>query len=218
MNKKVLVAPSILSGDFANMQKSIKDLEEWGADLIHCDVMDGNYVPNITFGMPMIGALSKITKLPLDVHLMIDKPERYIDSFIENGANIITFHPDACSDPENTLKRIKDKGIKCGIVFNPNIEFDDYKSLMSLCDIVLIMSVYAGFGGQAFIEETYEKIEKVKKYIKDNNLNTLIEIDGGVNEQNAKELVLSGVDILVSGSSVFKSADPKKTIKNLKNV
>ena len=216
MIKKVLVAPSILSGDFANMAKSVADLEEWGADYVHCDVMDGNYVPNITFGMPMVAALSKITKLPLDVHLMIDKPERYIDSFIDSGADIITFHPDACEKPLETLKNIQKRGIKSGIVFNPNIDFENYKALVPYCDMILVMSVYAGFGGQKFIEDTYEKINKIKKYITDNKLNVLIEIDGGVTEENSKKLIDTGVDILVSGSTIFKSANPKKTIENLK--
>lgn len=213
---KYLVSPSILAGDFANMERSVRSLKEWGADLVHCDVMDGVYVKNITFGMPMIKAIKGISELPLDVHLMIVKPERYVEEFCDCGASYITFHPEVSDDPLNTLKTIKSKGVKAGIVLNPNVPFENWSSLLSECDLLLVMSVYAGLGGQKFINETLETVKKAKAYIAENNLSTLIEIDGGVNEENAKEIRDAGVDILVAGSSVYKSTDPTRTIKMLR--
>ncbi len=216
MDKQVLISPSILSADFANMQRDIERIQSWGADLIHCDVMDGNFVPNITFGMPMVAAISKVAALPLDVHLMVDKPERYIDAFIDSGANILTFHPEASSKPLDALKRIRERGAKAGIVLNPNINFFDWAHLAPYCDIILIMSVYAGFGGQKFIEQTYEKIQAIKGYLVKEGLDLLLEIDGGVNEQNSAKLIAHGIDILVAGSAIFKSDNPARTIANLK--
>ncbi len=217
MCKKVLVSPSILSADFVNMQRDILALQQWGADWIHCDVMDGNFVPNITFGMPMISAIAGITGLPLDVHLMIDQPERYIDAFIDSGADILTFHPEASKEPLKALQAIRQKGIKSGIVLNPNIDFFNWVHLAPYCDMILIMSVYAGFGGQKFIEDTYEKIKSIKEYLTKENLNILLEVDGGVNENNSARLISCGADILVAGSAIFKSANPSLTIKNMKN-
>jgi ribulose-phosphate 3-epimerase len=216
MDKKVLVSPSILSADFVNMQRDVENLEKWGADLVHCDVMDGCFVPNITFGMPMVAAIKKITRLPLDVHLMIDKPEKYIDAFIDSGADILTFHPEASNDPESALKRIRERGVKAGIVLNPNIAFEDWAHLTPYCDIILIMSVYAGFGGQKFIEETYAKIKIIKEYLSQKGHDIPLEVDGGVNENNSAKLIQAGIDILVAGSAVFKSQNPALTIKNLK--
>ncbi|MDR2266568.1 MAG: ribulose-phosphate 3-epimerase [Christensenellaceae bacterium] len=213
---RILIAPSILSGDFAHMGDAVRSIESWGGDLIHCDVMDGMYVNNMTFGMPMIADIKKIAKLPLDVHLMITEPERYIDRFIDAGADYLTFHPDASKCPLETLKQIRSRGVRAGIVFNPNVPFYDYAELLLDCDIVLIMSVYAGLGGQAFIPDSLKKVEQAKQYITEHQLNMPIEIDGGVNEQNAKDIINSGVSILVAGSAVFKSKDPSKTIKQLK--
>ncbi len=213
---KHLVSPSILAGDFANMERSVRSLKEWGADLVHCDVMDGVYVKNLTFGMPMIKAINGICELPLDVHLMIIKPERYVEEFCKCGASIVTFHPEVSDDPIGTLKTIKANGAKAGIVLNPNVPFDDWKHLLPECDLILIMSVYAGLGGQKLIPETLETVKTVKAYVKENDLSTLIEIDGGVGEHNAKEVRDAGVDIIVAGSAVYKSKDPNNTIKILR--
>lgn len=210
---KHLVAPSILAGNFVNMESSVRSLKEWGADLVHCDVMDGVYVKNITFGMPMIKAIKGISELPLDVHLMITKPERYVEEFCKCGANYLTFHPEASEDPLGTLKNIKANGVKAGIVLNPNVPFEDWTYLLPECDMLLVMSVYAGLGGQKFIPETLETVKKAKAYITEHNLSTLIEIDGGVGEKNACEVREAGVDILVAGSAVFNSDDPARTIK-----
>lgn len=214
--KKVLICPSILSGDFANMQSTINDIEQWGGDMVHCDVMDGVYVKNLTFGMPMISAIRKVTDLPLDVHLMITKPERYIKEFICSGANIVTFHAEASDNPLNALMLIKSMGVKSGIVFNPDIDIDEHKHLFPYCDIILIMSVYAGLGGQKFIESSIEKIKKTKAILEEMNLDIPIEVDGGINEENCSRIIEAGASILVAGSSVFKSTDPKATIKNLR--
>lgn len=216
INEGVLVSPSILAGDFVNMQQSIKNIEEWGGDMVHCDVMDGVFVKNLTFGMPMIKAIRKITSLPLDVHLMITKPERYIDEFIESGADIITFHPEASNNALETLKNIQAKGVKSGIVFNPDVCIDKYKHLFAYCDMVLIMSVYAGLGGQKFIEDAIERIRKTKGIIEQMGLDIPIEIDGGINEHNAEIVKKAGASILVAGSAVFNSSNPTKTITELK--
>ncbi|MBO5775866.1 MAG: ribulose-phosphate 3-epimerase [Clostridia bacterium] len=209
---KHLVSPSILAGDFVNMERSVRSLREWGADLVHCDVMDGVYVKNITFGMPMIKAIKGIAELPLDVHLMITEPERYVEEFVKCGADYLTFHPEASKSPLETLKKIRALGCKAGIVLNPNIEFKDWAYLLPECDMILIMSVYAGLGGQKFIAEMLDKVKEAKAYITENNLPVVIEIDGGVGEANAKEVRDAGVDILVAGSAVYRSDDPARTI------
>ncbi len=208
-----LVSPSILAGDFVNMERSVRSLKDWGADLVHCDVMDGVYVKNLTFGMPMIKAIKGISELPLDVHLMIIKPERYVEEFCKCGASYVTFHPEVSEDPLGTLKTIKANGVKAGIVLNPNVPFEDWAHLLPECDVLLVMSVYAGLGGQKFIPETLETVKKAKAYIQEHNLSTLIEIDGGVGEGNAEVVRNAGVDILVAGSAVYKSDDPARTIR-----
>lgn len=216
-NKTITIAPSILSGDFANMEKTVRLVEMWGGDWIHCDVMDGVYVNNLTFGMPMIQAIRKVTKMTLDVHLMITKPERYIEQFVRAGADIITFHPDASDDPLGTLRLIKKHKIKGGLVFNPNIPLEEYKPLFACCDLILIMSVYAGKGGQAFIEETYDKIRQARVYCNLMGLDIPIEVDGGIGEGNYKKVIEAGGNILVAGSSIFNSQNPPQTIKVLRN-
>lgn len=213
---KILICPSILSGDFVNMQSSIRNIEQWGGDMVHCDVMDGVYVKNLTFGMPMISAIRKITELPLDVHLMITKPERYIKDFICSGANIVTFHPETSEDPLETLKLIKSMGVKGGIVFNPDVDINKYKHLFPYCDMILIMSVYAGLGGQKFIESSIEKIKKTKVVLKEMDLDIPIQVDGGINEENSSRVIEAGASVLVAGSSIFKSNNPKLTIENLR--
>lgn len=209
-----LVAPSILSGDFADMAKSCLDAKTWGADILHLDVMDGVFVPNITFGMPMVKALKTRNILPLDVHLMIAKPEKYVSQFCDCGADIVTFHPDASDDVAGALKIIKDKGVKCGLVLNPDKSLELVRPYLDDIDVLLIMSVYAGFGGQKFIPESLGKLKQAKKLIEGKNV--LLEVDGGVDETNAQDILNCGVDIMVAGSAVYKSENPSKTIKILR--
>lgn len=218
INDKVLISPSILSGDFANMRQAVKDIENWGGDMVHCDVMDGVYVKNLTFGMPMIKALRKTTALALDVHLMIIKPERYIEEFIDCGADILSFHPEASQNPLDALKFIQSKGIKSGIVFNPDVSIEKYKYLFPYCDMILVMSVFAGLGGQKFIENSIDRIKELKSFLKQMKLDIPIEIDGGINEENANKVIEAGASILVAGSSIFKSNNPKQTIQNLRGI
>ncbi|MBO8424117.1 MAG: ribulose-phosphate 3-epimerase [Firmicutes bacterium] len=212
----IIVSPSILAGDFANMEKSVRALGDWGADYVHCDVMDGVYVKNLTFGMPMIAAIKKISPLPLDVHLMITEPERYVAEFVRCGADIVTFHPDASKRPAETLDEIRALGAKAGIVINPNVSFDEYKHLLVKCDVLLVMSVYAGLGGQKFIPETLDTVRAAVKYIKENALDVIIEIDGGVGESNAAIVREAGVRMIVAGSAVYKSDDPARTVRVLR--
>lgn len=212
----IIVSPSILAGDFANMEKSVRALGDWGADYVHCDVMDGVYVKNLTFGMPMIAAIKKISPLPLDVHLMITEPERYVAEFVRCGADIVTFHPDASKRPAETLDEIRALGAKAGIVINPNVSFEEYKYLLGKCDVLLVMSVYAGLGGQKFIPETLDTVRAAVKYIKENALDVIIEIDGGVGESNAAIVREAGVRMIVAGSAVYKSDDPARTVRVLR--
>lgn len=211
-----MVSPSILSGDFANMGESVKKACDWGADLIHVDVMDGVYVPNITFGMPMVSAIKPYSSVPLDVHLMITEPEKYVGSFVDSGADIVTFHPDASKDVRKGLDIIKSKGAKCGLVLNPDKPLDLVYPYLAEIDMVLLMSVFPGFGGQKFIESVLDKAKVLKEYIEKNNLNVDIEIDGGVSSKNAEQVRNSGVNILVAGSAVFKSENPTKEILLIK--
>lgn len=215
---ETIVSPSILSGDFANMGKSVEDVKTWGGDWVHCDVMDGVYVTNLTFGMPMVQALKKRTDLPLDVHLMIDKPERYVKRFVEAGADLVTFHPEASAEPIETLRIIKESGAKCGIAFNPNVPVEEYGYLIDYCDIVVIMTVFAGYGGQKLIPECLEKVGKVKQIAERLGKEIYIEVDGGVTEENSADVRNAGANVLVAGSAVFKSSDPTRTIKILKGV
>lgn len=213
---EILIAPSILSGDFANMEATVKKVEEWGGDLVHCDVMDGVFVNNLTFGMPMIAALKKVSKLPLDVHLMITEPEKYVDEFIASGADWLSFHPNASKDALAALKRIRAAGVKAGLVFNPDIPFQPYAKFFGDCDFLLVMSVYAGKGGQKFIESSLEKVKEIKAYLKEKQIDIPIEIDGGINEKTAICAREAGVDILVAGSAVFGAENPKEMISTLR--
>lgn len=213
---KPLVAPSILSADFANMEKAALDVRKWGGDWLHCDVMDGVFVPNITFGMPMVKALDRVTDMTLDVHLMITEPEKYVERFCDVGADFVTFHVDASKNVDGALDAIKAKGKKCGLVLNPDKPLSLVKPYIDKIDMLLIMSVYAGFGGQKFIPESVQKLKDAKKLIGDRNV--LLEIDGGVGEDNAKEIIAAGVDVLVAGSSVFGSKNPEKVISALKGI
>ena len=213
----MLVAPSILSADFGNMAKAVEDLATWGADIVHCDVMDGVYVPNITFGMPMVKALRKYTSLLIDAHLMITEPEKYVGQFCDAGADIVTFHPDASKDVQGAINIIKSKGKKCGIVVNADVDFDIAKPYLNQLDLLVIMTVQAGFGGQKFKDECLEKVAIADKLRKEHGYSYLIEADGGVTPDNISVCKNAGVDIAVAGSAVFKSQSPKDAIVAMKN-
>ena len=215
------VAPSILSADFSAMGQAIKDIDVAGADLVHCDVMDGSFVEPITFGGQMVKNIRKITNLPLDVHLMIEHPKTQIKFFADAGADIITVHYEACSkiSPEyleETLKLIKRYGVKCGAVINPDTDAEKIYSVLPLCDMVLVMSVFPGYGGQKFIPTSLENVKKLKKFALENGLNYDIEIDGGVTVDNAEEIRAAGANVLVAGSAVFKAEDMACAISRIR--
>ena len=214
----IKIAPSILSADFSKLGSEIQDLEKAKADLIHIDVMDGHFVPNITIGPEVISKLRKYTSLPFDVHLMISPVDNFIKDFAEAGADIITIHPEATNDLVNSIKKIKSYNKKAGISLNPETSVEKVLTVLNLIDLVLIMSVNPGFGGQKFIKKTLEKVKILKKEIDSKNLKTQIEIDGGINFENAKIAKEAGVDIIVSGSTIFKEngGDLKKNIQLLK--
>lgn len=218
MNKSTLIAPSILAADFANLQRDIEMINNSEADWFHIDIMDGVFVPNISFGMPVLQAISKHTKKIIDVHLMIVDPDRYIKSFAQLGSNILTVHYEACTHLHRTLQAIKAEGMKAGVALNPHTNIDLLEDIIQDIDLVCLMSVNPGFGGQSFIENTYSKIEKLKALIKKKNASTLIEIDGGVTSKNAKQLVDAGANVLVAGSFVFGAENPTKTIAELKKI
>ena len=217
--KKIQISPSILSADFSQLGNKIKRLEEGGADLIHVDVMDGHFVPNLTIGPPVIKALKKNCSLKFDVHLMISPVHKYIDAYSEAGADIITIHPEATEDLSASIKKVKDLKKKIGVSLNPQTKVSVIEDYLHKVDLVLIMSVNPGFGGQTFMPEVLEKIKKLKKIQKEKNLNFDIEIDGGINFENSKIAIEAGANILVSGTTVFKSnnGDIKKNIDLLKS-
>jgi len=214
--KKTLIAPSILAADFANLQRDIEMINNSEADWFHIDIMDGVFVPNISFGMPVLEAISKHAKKPIDVHLMIVDPDRYIKTFAQLGANVLTVHYEACTHLHRTLQAIKAEGMKAGVALNPHTNINLLEDIINDIDLVCIMSVNPGFGGQSFIENTYTKVEQLKSLITKKNAKTLIEIDGGVTDKNAQKLIDAGADVLVAGNFVFKSKDPIKTISELK--
>ena len=218
--KNIQISPSILSADFSELGKEIKRLEDGGADLIHVDVMDGHFVPNITIGPPVIKTLRSYTKLPFDVHLMIAPVHKYIKNFAEAGSDIITIHPEATDNLIESIHLIKQLKKKVGISLNPNTEIDIIEKILNKIDLVLIMSVYPGFGGQKFIPEVIEKIKRLYQIKKDSNLKFDIEVDGGINFANSKEVIAAGANILVSGTTIFKENDGniKKNIETLKTM
>jgi len=212
------IAPSLLAADFGNLQLDVELVNRSEADWHHIDIMDGVFVPNISYGMPVVKVISEHATKPLDVHLMIVDPDRYINTFAELGATNLTVHYEACTHLHRTLQAIKAAGMKAGVALNPHTNILLLEDVIKDIDIVLVMSVNPGFGGQSFIENTYEKVRALKKLIKEKGAQTLIEIDGGVASKNAKALVAAGADVLVAGSFIFKSENPTETIKELKEI
>ena len=212
----IKVAPSILSADFTDLKNEIEKVEKAGADYLHVDIMDGMFVPNITFGQGMVSAIKRVASVPLDVHLMIEKPERYIEEFAAAGADIITVHLEATVHLNRTLQQIKDCGVKAAVSINPHTPIENIINVLDMVDMVLIMTINPGFSGQKFIENTLEKITQLKKIIDEKGYNIDIEVDGGINEKTAKKVVAAGANVLVAGSFVYGATDTKKAIQLLK--
>lgn len=214
----VKISPSILSADLANLKEEVLKLEKGGADYIHLDVMDGIFVPNITFGAPLIKKLRPITQIPFDVHLMIDRPERYIKNFVEAGADLITIHAESTLHLHRTIEEVKSYGVRVGVALNPATPLGNIEYVLDYIDLVLIMTVNPGFGGQKFITSMKDKIKRMRKIIDERNLNILIQADGGIKLDNAKEIIDCGLDIIVVGSDIFKSNDVVERTKMFKNL
>lgn len=213
-----IISPSMLSADFLNLGKDVEMVNNSLADWIHLDIMDGVFVPNISYGLPIVAEIKKAARKPLDVHLMIVQPERYVEEFHKAGADILTVHIEASTHLHRTLQHIRSLGMKAGVALNPHTPVQQLEDIINDIDIVLIMSVNPGFGGQSFIEQSLSKVAKLKKMIRESGSNALIEVDGGVNIETGRQLVSAGADALVAGSFVFKSSDPANTIQGLKEL
>ena len=213
-----IVAPSILSADFGNLANDISMLNSSKADWVHIDVMDGHYVPNISFGMPIIDSINAISNKPLDIHLMISKPERYIEKFLKYNTKVLTIHLEASRHLHRTIQEIKSKGVMAGVAINPHTDVNHLNEIINDIDIVCVMSVNPGFSGQNFIKNSYNKVKKLKKIILEKKSKCKIQVDGGVNIINAKKLVEFGADVLVAGNFIFKSDNPQKNINSLKKI
>jgi len=216
--KNTIIAPSILAADFANLQRDIEMVNHSEAEWFHLDVMDGVFVPNISFGMPVIKSIAQHAKKPLDVHLMIIDPDRYIKTFAGLGATVLTVHYEACTHLHRSIQAIKAEGMQAGVAINPHTNVSLLEDTIADIDLVCLMSVNPGFGGQSFIENTYKKVKQLRKIIEANGTKTKIEIDGGVTDKNAKQLVAAGADVLVAGSYVFGASNPAQTISGLKKI
>ena len=214
----MILAPSLLAADFGNLQQAIEMVNASEADWFHIDIMDGVFVPNISYGMPVLSVIHKHATKPLDVHLMIVDPDRYISTFAKLGSDILTVHYEACTHLHRTLQAIKAEGMKAGVALNPHTPVSLLEDIIQEVDVLLLMSVNPGFGGQSFIENTYKKVRQAKTLIEQTGASTLIEIDGGVSLKNAKALIEAGADALVAGSFVFNAANPTQTIADLKNI
>ena len=215
---KTRIAPSILAADFGNLQRDVEMVNHSEADLFHLDIMDGVFVPNISYGMPIVKSIAKHATKTLDAHLMIIDPDRYIKTFADLGMDYLTVHFEACNHLHRTIQAIKNEGMKAGVALNPHTNVMQLEDTIQDIDLALVMSVNPGFGGQSFIENTYSKVEKLKEMILRKNSSAMIQVDGGVTNKNAKKLVEAGADVLVAGSYVFKSPNPDNTIKDLKNL
>nr|WP_295871109.1 ribulose-phosphate 3-epimerase [uncultured Chitinophaga sp.] len=215
-NAPVMIAPSLLAANFLELGKEVEMVNRSEADWFHLDVMDGRFVPNISYGLPVIAQIKKLARKPCDVHLMIEEPEKYAAEFKKAGADILTVHAEACVHLHRNIQQIKSLGMKAGVALNPHTPVVVLENVIRDIDVVLVMSVNPGFGGQTFIEQTYQKIRQVRQLIKDNQGTALIEVDGGISAENAGQLVQAGANVLVAGSSIFASADPEKTIAALK--
>jgi ribulose-phosphate 3-epimerase len=216
MSRKPLIAPSVLAADFANLEKEVKMINESEADWIHVDIMDGVFVPNLSMGFPVVEAIRRHAAKPLDVHLMIVDPERYVDAFCKAGAANISVHVEACKHLHRNIQQIKDLGCKAGVAINPHTPIVELENVIQDIDLICVMSVNPGFGAQKFIENTFRKISLLKKLVQDSGARALIEVDGGVNMTNAKAVIEAGADVLVAGNFVFTSSDPKGVISSLK--
>lgn len=211
----VQIAPSMLAADFLHLEKDV-EMVNANADLFHLDIMDGVFVPNISYGFPVVEAIARIARRPVDVHLMIVEPEKYVERFVKAGASMVSFHLNATKDPDAVLARIRECGAKAGLVINPDIPVESLFPHLKNCDYVMLMSVYAGFGGQKFIEDTYDRVKTLKAELAAQGLDIPLEVDGGVSSSNAAELIRCGADILVAGSAVFKAEDPADVIARMR--